>query len=60
MRTSGQRCLRLTGDEVPKDDASHIEYFKCDAVKAIREAAHRKKNGVDGTRLLVEELRHGA
>jgi hypothetical protein len=40
---------------VPKDDESHIEHFKRQAVKAVKQAAGRKNKDADHIRLLVEE-----
>jgi hypothetical protein len=56
IETSGQFNMRFIGDQVPKKDEFHIEYFKSLGVKAIKRATHCKKEDVDDIciRLFVE------
>jgi hypothetical protein len=56
METPGQHDLTFIGDEVPKDDELHRQYFKRQTVNAINQAMHRKKKDVDDLRLSVEGL----
>jgi hypothetical protein len=55
METVGEHDLRFIGDEVPKDDESHIEYFKSLAMKGIKQAPHFKRKDPDDIQQSAEE-----
>jgi hypothetical protein len=52
-QTSGQDGPRLTGEEVPKEDEAHIDYFKSLLVKVIKQATRRKKKDDNDIQLFV-------
>jgi hypothetical protein len=47
--------MKTSGQEAPKGDESHIYCFKRPAMKAIKQAKHRKKNDIHDIRVPVEE-----
>jgi hypothetical protein len=54
IETSIWYGLRLIRDDVPNNNASHMEYFKSFPAKAVKQAVHRNRKNVDEIRPDVE------